>query len=77
MQRTHWMNKNNRCKDNIEHVILSNGNEFWSWNNYSHRENDGPTAIYENGSEVWRKKGKLQRENGLFYIDIDGTELGY
>ena len=52
----------------IEHVIHSDGTEYWYKDGKNHRI-DGPAVIYSDGSEDWQKDGK-------FYdaIDSDGRE---
>jgi hypothetical protein len=55
---------------------IQNDSQFWYKNDKLHRE-DGPAAIYADGTQYWYKDGKLHREDGPAIIYSYGSKYWY
>jgi len=63
-------------KNYTGHVKFTNSDQYWYKNGQLHRE-DGPAAIWDDGTQEWLKDRQLHREDGPAVIYPDGTQAWY
>jgi len=73
----HWFVEDHRQSIDDKPSIISYNTQSWHHKGDYHRTT-GPAIVYENGSELWYKDGKLHRDNGLAVtIKDDKTGLNF
>ncbi len=64
-------------KDFARHTKTSYGSELHRDDDYLLHSDDGPAAVWMDGTKLWYQHGKLHREDGPAVISPSGKEEWY